>query len=61
MNLTFSGVPSISKNSQKMKLRVKFRAEDLHSLHIFERICCFDNVILMALISTEQLFIEKPL
>ena len=33
MNLTFSGVPSISKNSQKMKLRVKFRAEDLHSTH----------------------------
>ena len=57
MNLTFSGVPSISKNSQKMKLRVKFRAEDLHSTHCRY----FDNVILMALISTEQLFIEKPL
>ena len=45
-----------------MKLRVKFRAEDLHrTLGIFERICCFDEVFLMALTSTEQLFIERPL
>ena len=28
---------------------------------IFERICCFDEVFLMALTSTEQLFIERPL
>ena len=28
---------------------------------IFERFCCFDEVFLMALTSTEQLFIERPL
>ena len=28
---------------------------------IFERTCCFDNVFLMALTSTEQQFIERPL
>ena len=28
---------------------------------IFERIGCFDEVFLMALTSTEQLFIERPL
>ena len=28
---------------------------------IFKRFCCFDEVFLMALTSTEQLFIEKPL
>ena len=28
---------------------------------IFERICCFDEVFLMALTSREQLFIERPL
>ena len=28
---------------------------------IFERICCFYEVFLMALSSTEQLFIETPL
>ena len=28
---------------------------------IFEGICCFNEVILMALTSTEQLFIERPL
>ena len=28
---------------------------------IFERICCFDKVFLMALTSTEQQFVERPL
>ena len=28
---------------------------------IFERFCCFDEVFLMALISTEQLYMERPL
>ena len=28
---------------------------------ILKRFCCFDEVFLMALTSTEQLFIEKPL
>ena len=28
---------------------------------IFERFCCFDEVFLMALTSTEQLFTERPL
>ena len=28
---------------------------------IFERFGCFDEVFLMALVSTEQLFIERPL
>ena len=43
-----------------MKLRVKFRSTPL-IVGIFERICCFDKVILMALTSSEQLFTEKPL
>ena len=44
-----------------MKLRLKFRAEDLHRtliVGIFKRIYCFD-VFLMVLTSTEQLFIRK--
>ena len=28
---------------------------------IFKQFCCFDEVVLMALPSTEQLFIERPL
>ena len=28
---------------------------------IFERFGCFDEVFLMAVVSTEQLFIERPL
>ena len=46
-----------------MKLRVKFRAEYFTALivDIFERICCFDEVFLMAVASTEELFIERPL
>ena len=65
-----------------MKLRMKFRDEDLHPPHhghkkrkafpflitmkelivgIFEQFCCFEEVFLMALTSTEQLFIERPL
>ena len=28
---------------------------------IFERFCCFDEVLLMALTSTEEVFIERPL
>ena len=43
-----------------MNLRVKFRAEDLH-WRPSEQICCFDEVFLMALTSTEQLSIERPL
>ena len=45
------------KKPKKMKLWVRFRAEDLTALivNIFERICCFDEVFLMALT-----FIERP-
>ena len=45
-----------------MKLRLKFRVEDLHRtliVGIFKRICCLD-VFLMVLTSTEQLFIGRP-
>ena len=28
---------------------------------IFERFCCFDEVLLMALTSAEEVFIERPL
>ena len=46
-----------------MKLRVKFRNEGLHRTYCryFRTSCCFDEVFLMALTSTEQLFIERPL
>ena len=42
---------------------VKFRAEDLHRTYCryFEWICCFNEVFLMALTFTEQLFIERLL
>ena len=42
---------------------MKFRAEDLHRTYCryFRTSCCFDEVFLMALTSTEQLFIERPL
>ena len=37
--------------------------KDPHALivGVFKWICCFDEVFLMALTSTEQLFIERPL
>ena len=44
---------SYSEKFLDMKLQVKFGADDLHrtycSIGIFERICCFDEVFLMAL------------
>ena len=44
---------------------MKFHAENLHHRYfiigILEQICCFDEVFLMALTSTVQLFIERPL
>ena len=46
-----------------MKLRVEFRDEDLHRTYCryFGTILLFDEVFFMALTSTEQLFIERPL
>ena len=46
-----------------MNLLVKFRAEDLHRTYCryFRTNFCFDEVFLMALTSTEQLSVEKPL
>ena len=46
-----------------MKLWVKLRADDCTALFvgIFERICCFNEVFLMAPTSTKQLFVERPL
>ena len=51
------------KNLENETLRVNFRAEDLHCYYCsyFRMNLFFDEVLLMALTSTEQLFIEGPL
>ena len=59
---TFSGAATIKKKSNKMKLRVKLCAEDLHRTYCrYFRTKLFNEVFLMALTSTEQLFIVRPL